>query len=117
MPTPKTLDVSVWVFESGTANSVAISTSKDDTTSETRALEYLIEYISSPTLFITPLLKNKDPANMAKVIIKIVVTLKPSTFAMNPSVFAPRVKAVKNDETIIKNLSHFATLQTFLKFL
>lgn len=46
IPEPRMLEVSVCVFDKGTEKKVAVSTSSEDTRSETKALTYLMEYIS-----------------------------------------------------------------------
>ncbi len=95
-------------------NSVAISTNTDDTSRDVSAFEYLMRYISSPTLLIMPLLRNRDPATMPVIIDAITQISNPAIFAINPSVFAPSVNAVRKDTTISMTLRYEISLQKFL---
>ncbi len=68
-----------------------------DTRSDTVAFWYLMPYISCEILRITPLLMNAAPRNIAIIIVGMVKYDDLSSEARRPKVFAPRVKAVRNE--------------------
>ena len=104
IPTPYTEAESVCVLESGMLYVLANRIKAIEIRSVTRALEYLGEYISDPTRFISRALRKKDPNIMAATASETWVTLNPPIATTRARVFVPEAYAVRKEAAMIRNL-------------
>jgi len=104
MPAPYTEAESVCVLESGMLYVLASNIKAVEIRSVTRALEYLGEYISDPTRFISRALRKKDPNMMAAIAIETWMMPNPPIATTRARVFVPEAYAVRKEAATIRNL-------------
>jgi hypothetical protein len=104
MPTPYTEAESVCVLESGMLYVLANKIKAVEIRSVTSALEYLGEYISDPTRFISRALRKKDPNIIPTIAIETWMMLNPPIATTRARAFVPEAYAVRKEAAMIRNL-------------